>query len=295
MDFLVTGSNGFVGKNVTNYLRGKGADVRITPRCNFDLNDMAVCEWLVRDVKTIFHFAGFTGGAKILSETPNAYARNSILNINIMEAAHKAGVENFVFISSSVVYPEHALLSEENAHVGNPPNCYYGPGHMKRYGETLAMSYHFHTKPKMRCTIIRPGNIYGPHNKFGENANVLSATIRKVVDQDYPLVVWGDGEDLRDFIYIDDFIEGMMIACDSEEHMAWNVASGTLASVKDVLEIAMDWEDYHPEIVYDASKPSMIRRREIDTSRIERAGFKCKMCLEDGIAETIQWYKELRC
>tara|TARA_Y100000815_G_C12963353_1_gene357523 strand:- start:69 stop:554 length:486 start_codon:yes stop_codon:yes gene_type:complete len=155
--------------------------------------------------------------------------------------------------------------------------------------------YSKHIPDPMTCIVIRPANIYGPGDKFDfDKCHVTPATIRKVVDKHNPIKVWGDGEDVRDIIYIDDFIDGLVTVMENcNEYDVFNIGSNTAYSINEILDTCMGVENYDAPIEHISGKPSMIKKRYIDSSKMkDKFGWVAKTTLKNGIEKTIEWYKE---
>ena len=164
---------------------------------------------------------------------------------------------------------------------------------MMWYTEKLCETY---SKFGMECIVIRPSNIYGPGDKFDERAHVLPATIMKVVNGDSPLVVWGNGEDVRDFIYVDDFVDACKtIMKKVDKYSIWNVGSGVGTQVIDIVKLCQELENNNNEISYNRWAPTMIPIRLLDVSKIKNElGWEAKTSLRDGLEKTIRWYKNAK-
>ena len=147
----------------------------------------------------------------------------------------------------------------------------------------------------MKTVVVRPGNLYGPHDKFDwEKSKVIAALIRRAVEKHDPFVVWGDGMDLKDFLYIDDYIDGMLLAMEKMEGIQpINIASGIPITIRDVLGEILKSADYeNVDVQYDASKPTMIPKRLIDVTLAKKMlGWSPRISLHEGIKRTIEWYK----
>jgi GDP-L-fucose synthase len=146
--------------------------------------------------------------------------------------------------------------------------------------------------------VVRPSNAYGPHDKFDfGTSHVTAALIRRVVERHRPLEVWGTGDDIRDLIYIDDLIDGMLCAFERDEpYLVVNLASGTGSSVREILRTLLEVDDYRDaEVRFDPSKPRTIPVRLIDTGYAKRAlGFEARVDLREGLRRTVRWYRETR-
>lgn len=148
----------------------------------------------------------------------------------------------------------------------------------------------------MTTIIVRPGNLYGPYDKFDiEKSKVIASLIRKVVEKQNPINVWGDGEDLKDFLYIDDFIDGLnRIVFDFNEFDIINLASGKGITIKEILNLIIELESAESlKIEFDKSKPTMIPKRLINISKAKKLlNFNPKIEMKEGLYNTIKWYRE---
>ena len=144
-------------------------------------------------------------------------------------------------------------------------------------------------------SIVRPANVYGPRANFDpKNSMVVASLIKRAVDGQNPLVVWGDGSAIRDFIHCRDVAQGMMDAIENEVYTPINLGSGTGTSIKQLVEIIVNNLDTKPEVIFDTTKPSGDKLRILDTTKAKSNNIMPKITLENGIIETIQWYKEIR-
>jgi GDP-L-fucose synthase len=148
----------------------------------------------------------------------------------------------------------------------------------------------------MPCVVVRPSNIYGIYDDFDfATSHMMAATLRKVVERHNPIKIWGTGDDIRDLIYIDDFIEGLLLAAERIDSFdAVNIAQGKAYSLKEILRMALESEGYEgARIEYEPSKPSMIPIRLIDVSKARKLlNFTAKTDIQEGIAKTMSWYRQ---
>lgn len=308
---LVAGGTGFIGANLVKKLVSLGANVRSTHHKKYpviiddridyikcDLLNMNDCKKVVSDVNYVFMCAASTSGAAVIASTPLVHVTpNIIMNSQMLEASYHEGVTKFIFISSNAAYPPsgNIPIKEDEMFKGDPYDSYFGVGWMKRYTEILCRLYSEKLKNPMKTVVIRPSNIYGPYDDFDFNtSHVMAATIRKVVERHNPIEVWGDGNDIRDLIYIDDFIEATLLATEKIDNFdPINVGYGKGYSIKEILQMVIEIDGFdNATIIYNPSKPSMIPIRLVDTSKAESLlGFKPKTGIRDGIKKTIDWFK----
>jgi len=312
---LVTGGEGFIGKNLAIRLSELGARVTITAHkknqpefaytsrdsvnvfpCDLELQHD--CEIATADQDFVFHCAALSHGAKFIKENPIAMITPNLkMTAHLLDASYANNVEKFVFISSSVVYNDVGSKSvEEHETDQDPPNIYYHVGHMKRYGEVLCRTYCEKIKKPMKTVVVRPGNVYGHGDNFDpELSHVTASMIRRVATMQDPIDVWGDGDDIRDIIYIDDFINGLLLASEKlgDSYCPVNISQGKAISVKQILDILIGFEKYSPDVTFDASKPSMLKERHISNKKaLDTLGFAPKHSIEEGLEKTLSWYKE---
>lgn len=307
---LVTGGGGFIGGRLASELIRKGALVRATIHhkkpslplseiqyVETDLTLESECEKVVQGIDYVFMCAANTSGAAVIAKDPLEHVTaNVVMNAFMLNASYRAGVSKFIFISSSIVYPPTGNIPsrEDEAMIGEPYEAYFSAGWMKRYGELLCRTYSEKLRTPMATIVVRPSNVYGPFDKFDfERAHVTASLIRKVLEGQEPLEVWGTGEDVRDLIFIDDFIEGLLLAAAKlTTFNPINIASGTGYSIKDILNaIGRGAGRKIKQIVFDPSKPSMIPVRMMDVTKAQSLlGFKARTCLETGLKSTIDWY-----
>ena len=309
---LVAGGAGFIGVNVIYRLLSLGANVRATihrkeavirdERIDYvtcDLTRMDDCIKVVTDMDYVFLCAANTSGAAVIKSTPLVHVTpNILMNAQILEAAYFARVKKFIWLSSNAAYPpsDDRLVKEEEMFDGDPYDIYFGVAWMKRYTEILCRMYSEKLKNPMATVVLRPSNIYGPHDDFAfETSHVMAALIRRVVERHDPIEVWGTGNDVRDWIYVDDFIDAIMLAAEKiESYNPINIGLGKGYSIKEALQIILEVDGYtNAKIEYNPSKPSMIPIRLIDTTKAETIlGFKAKDGLREGIRKTIDWYRK---
>ena len=211
-------------------------------------------------------------------------------NINLASAAYENDVPGYLFASSVAVYKPAEILYEDDVWTTQPSKNDWFAGWAKRMGELQLEAYKL--QYNWNTAIVRPSNVYGPHDNFNPKTSLFMASvIRKFADKQDPIIVWGDGSQVRDFIYAEDAARGMLLAAEKGAGPV-NLCSGNPTSIKEVIEILARNSDYKPMIVYDTSKPAGDPKRLLDVSRLKDLGFKPKTTLEEGIAKTTKWYLE---
>ncbi|WP_413204348.1 NAD-dependent epimerase/dehydratase family protein [Rhodospirillum sp. A1_3_36] len=309
---LVAGGSGFLGSNLVARLARDGVGpIRATWRSRqphdppagvewvqADLRDAAVCERVVQGIDTVFLCAAHTSGAAVITGSPLSHVTpNVLINTLLLEAAHNAGVKRVVFLSTGSVYPDTkgVPVKEEDAFSAPPFDTYFAVGWMKRYTETLCRTYAEKIpKAPMSTVVIRPANVYGPGDKFGwKTSHVTAAQIRKVFERQNPIEVWGTGKDVRDVIFVDDFIEGVVRAARvAKPYLEVNIASGTGITVLDILHKAMEIEGHEAEVYCDPTKPSTVPILLFETGRAQtELGFTAKTSLAEGMERTFAWLR----
>lgn len=310
---LITGGSGLVGQNLTKKLIESGyTDLRVNLHIRgvreiydnvfytyHDLQTYDGCMIATLDVDVVIHAAASTSNAVDTVVDPLAHVTpNVAMNNFLIDAAWRNGVKHYIFISSNTVYPPKGdqPVVETDFLFDEPYPVYFPVGWMKRYAEVQCELYAKYLPRKMKCTVIRPANLYGPHDKYDFNkCHVTPATIRKVADQMNPIPIWGDGSELRDLLYIDDFVESLQVVIEKETEMfqVYNVGSNKVYSVLEVLEEMKKIANYDAPIEFISGKPSMIPTRKIDSNKIKNnLGWEAKTSLSEGLLLSYNWYNQ---
>ena len=310
-NILVLGGSGFIGSNLISALTEYSSNLKATylnnkPRIinsdiewiKADLTDPNVYKNLMPNIDYVFISSAYTRGASVIVNSPmDLVTQNIVMNSYIFDQCYKNNIEKLLFISSSVVYPEkeNNSMVETQSMTGNPPNIYFPVGWMKRYSEVLSRTYSENIKDGFKTVIIRPSNIYGPYDNFDpEESHVIPSLIRRVVNKEKPFEIWGNGKDQRDFIYIDDFIDGVINSFNTNfKYTELNLSANKNFSINDVLDTLFKIEDYYPKVKYDLSKPQTIKSRHISNEKASKLiAFNPKINLLNGLTKTIEWYKQ---
>lgn len=305
--YISGGRTGFLGTNFAIELLRRGAIVsaqslhpnkpsfftKPTRHLTEIICDLSIAAAIPEGTDYVVHCAAHTSGAHEMATNPVAQiTENVFINSHILDAAAKARVKKFVFISSSAVYPEFERpLKEEDAFLDDPPGSYFGPAWMKRYSEKLAEFYY--RWYGMEVLIIRPSNAYGPYSSFDRVAShVLPALIRKFVEKQNPIEVWGTPDVVRDFIYIDDFVRGVLLAFQMFSGFEiFNIATGSLQTIGEAVENISELTSYRGSYCFNSTKPMTIKQRNIDISKAKKAlNFSPEISFREGLEKTINWY-----
>ena len=302
---LVTGGTGMIGAQLVELILNRGASVRVVslddpsrahPRVEFlrgNLMDWDFCKEVTKGMDYVFHLAGVKGSTGIgRSKAASFFVSNLLMNTLVMEAARLAGVERFLYTSSIGVYPPVEVFVEDRAWDGPPHHADFYGGWAKRMGELQAEAYRLEYGWD-KIAIVRPANVYGPYDNFDpKTAMVVPALISRAAGGENPLVVWGDGSAIRDFIFARDCARGMLLALEKGANCTpINLGSGQGVSIRQLVETILRCFPNPPEVVWDTSKPSGQRIRVMDIGRAkEMLDFQPRTSLEEGVRETVEWY-----
>jgi GDP-L-fucose synthase len=240
----------------------------------------------------VFHLAGIKGSPAMTARKPASFFVPTLsFNTNMMEAARRSGVKRYLYTSTIGVSQPAEILREDDVWKTFPSENDRFAGWAKRMGELQAEAYRIEYGWD-NIAIVRPANVYGPSDNFDpRNAMVIPSLIRRALSGENPLVVWGDGTAIRDFIHCDDVAAGMLKVMESGTHDPVNLGSGTGVTVRDVVEMILKNLDPQPKIEWDITKPSGDKKRLMDVSRARALGFTPRISLEEGIRSTIAWYR----
>jgi len=287
---LVTGGKGMIGQALVKLIEKESPTyITIADLPKYDLRNRMDCWEICKNQDIVFHLAGIKGSPQRCMESPASFSVPMIqFNANMVEAAYNAGVEWFLYTSSVGVYHPAEVFVEDHVWGTLPSENDWYAGWAKRVGEMNVEAY-MKEHDWNRCSIVRPANVYGPHDNFGQWSMVVPSLIKKAMENDV-LEVWGDGSPIRDLIYAEDVARGMLHMVTNEVTEPVNLGSGTGITIKEVAEIIADYFDI--DIKWDTTKPMGDMKRLMSTERAEGYGFKPNVSLEDGIIKSIKWYKE---
>ena len=304
-NILIPGGSGMIGRELVNALLDKKCksitvvslddNVDLPKGVNYiksDLRYFKNCLKVCKDIDAVFSLIGIKGSPKMMKERPADFlVPNLQFNTNMMEAAMRSSVGWYLYTSSVGVYETEGVevLREDDVwKTFVSKNDWHG-GWAKRMGELQADAYSIQYK-RNNISIVRPGNVYGRYDNFdSENAMVIPSLVSKAVNsKNGRFSVWGDGRAERDFIHARDVARGMIYVVENKVTEPVNLGSGVAVPIKKIAEIISDITEN--EIVWDTTKPTGDSRRLFDMNRAKSYGFECKISLEDGIRDVVDWY-----
>ena len=301
--FCVTGGAGFLGSVVCRKLKERNAGVIFVPTIEkYDLVRLKSINEMMDDSKpdVIIHLAAQVGGIGANREHPaEFFYQNLIMGVQLMHEAWKRGVEKFVAIGTICAYPKFTPVpfKEENLWDGYPEETNAPYGLAKKMLLVQAQSYR--QQYGYNAIFLLPVNLYGPGDNFNpSSSHVIPALIRKCTearDQGVDeIVVWGDGSPTREFLYVEDAAEAILLAAERYNGSEpANLGSGYEISIKDLVTLIAKLTGFTGNVVWDSSKPNGQPRRALDTTRAwEFFGFKAQMPFEEGLRRTVEWFEQ---
>jgi len=302
---MVTGGAGFLGSYVVKTLESRGCTQIFVPRSvDYDLRQLEAVHRAFEDshADVVFHLAATVGGIGANQAYPGSFFYdNLVMGAQVMEVARQRNVEKFVSIGTVCAYPKFTPVPfrEENLWNGYPEETNAPYGLAKKMllvqGRAYRMQYGFN------AIYLLPTNLYGPGDNFDpDTSHVIPALIRKCMeakDQDRDeIVVWGDGSPTREFLYVADAAEAIVLASeryDGREPV--NLGSGMEISIRDLVGRIKALTGFEGRVVWDTNKPNGQPRRRLDTSRAKDLfGFEASTDFDEGLRRTIEWYREFR-
>jgi nucleoside-diphosphate-sugar epimerase len=307
---LVTGGSGLFGRALIDRLLGLGARVRAVATRPPSLPLPAAVELLTgsladpgfaalacRGMVGLFHCAGLRGSIAIQTrQACDLLAGNIAIDFNTLEAARRAEIARIVYVSTVTVHPPMAVYREELAWSANPHPGDQFVAWAKRMAEKLieAQTVQYGSA---NTAIVRPVNTFGPHDNFDPaTALVVAALIGRVLEGSGPLPVWGDGSAVRDFLYVEDAVEGLLLAyLRGLGQGAINLGTGRGVSIRELVETIVAVSGRDRTIEWDTSRPVGEPSKVADITRARTMlGFAPQVPLADGIARTMRWLRDFR-
>jgi GDP-L-fucose synthase len=297
---LVTGGGGFLGSHLVERLGSDGYDVFAARSADYDLTSMEDAERMFGDADPdlVFHLAAEVGGIGANRANPGRYwYANLTMGAHVLEQARLHETPKVVISGTVCSYPKFAPVPfrEEDLWGGYPEETNAPYGVAKKAVLVGAQAYR--EQYGLRSIFLLPTNLYGPRDNFDlETSHVIPALIRKMVEAEDEVVLWGDGSPTREFMYVDDCVEGFVLAAvryDGPEPV--NLGAGKEMSIRELAEVIADVTGYRGQIVWDTSKPGGQPRRSVDAGRArELFGFEARTRFRDGIERTVAWYRSNR-
>ena len=305
---VVTGGTGFIGTHYIEELLTRGArvitsihevpfkmyDDRITWLEDINLENLDDALKLLEGADYVIHSAGKICHPSNVANDFQVSLNQIKVITNVLEASYKSGVKGFVDVNSSTGYPDRRYpITEDEYWDDEPYISYYGYGWMRRYREKL-MEHTSHLTD-MKIGIARGTAIFGPHENFNlKTCHVIPALIKRVLSGEDPFVVWGSPDVVRDFLYVKDVVKGALLVLEKGESMRpYNLGYGSTITIGEIVDTILKVTGKNPKVEWDNSKPTTIPFRACSTDRISKElGFQPQYTFEEGIEETVKWYKE---
>ncbi|MBS3909166.1 MAG: GDP-L-fucose synthase [Actinobacteria bacterium] len=302
---IITGGAGFLGSYVVDKLKKRNCAEIFVPRSkDYDLVDNQAVKQLYADVKPdiVIHLAAVVGGIGANRVNPGKFFYdNLMMGVQLMEQGRLFGIEKFVALGTICSYPKFTPIpfKEKDLWNGYPEETNAPYGLAKKM--LLVQSQAYRDQYGFNSIFLLPVNLYGPRDNFDPNySHVIPALIKKCIDaienDDDEIIVWGTGSATREFLYVEDCAEGILLAAEHfNKSNPVNLGAGFEISIKDLVELIVELTSFSGRVMWDATKPDGQPRRCLDTTRAEREfGFKAKTDFEKGLKETIEWYGQLR-
>jgi len=299
---LITGAWGFVGRHLVKNLLEKRKiskkNLFLPKFKSFDLRKWESCQKAVKNQDIVIHLAARVGGIGLNREIPGEmFYDNLIMGAQLMEAARQAGVKKFVAIGTICSYPKFTKtpFREKDLWLGYPEETNAPYGLAKKM--LLVQSQAYREQYGFNSINLLPVNMYGPEDNFDpKSSHVIPALIKKVCEAKKKgkkyIDVWGTGKATREFLYVEDGAEGILLATERyEKSQPVNLGSGMEISIKNLVKLICKLTDFNGEIKWDSSKPDGQPRRLLDTSRAKKEfGFQAKTNFKQGLKATIDWF-----
>jgi len=298
MKILVTGGGGFLGSHLVERLEADGHDVYVARRAAYDLTKWDDAARLFEDAQPerVFHLAGEVGGIGANRVNPGRFwYANLMMGAHVLELSRKHGLGKLVIAGTVCAYPKFARVPfrEDDLWNGYPEETNAPYGVAKKAILVGAQSYR--EQYGLDSIFLLPANLYGPRDNFDlETSHVIPGLIRKMLDNPERVTLWGDGSPTREFLYVDDCVEGLVLAADRYDGgEPVNLGTGVEISIRELAEQIAELTGFAGEIEWDSSMPNGQPRRSLDASRAHKLfGFEAHTPLRAGLERTIAWYRE---
>jgi GDP-L-fucose synthase len=300
MRVLVTGGGGFLGSHLVERLENEGHDVVAARSSDYDLTSMEETARMFAEAapERVFHLAAEVGGIGANRANPGRYwYANLMMGAHVLEQARIRETPKLVIVGTVCAYPKFAPIpfSEDDLWDGYPEETNAPYGVAKKTVLVGAQAYR--EQYGVNAVFLLPTNLYGPRDNFDlETSHVIPALIRKMLDSEDEVVLWGDGSPTREFLYVEDCVEGLVLAADRYDGPEpVNLGAGKEISIRELAELVADVTGFEGRIAWDETKPGGQPRRSVDATRArELFGFEARTPLRDGIERTVAWYRSAR-
>ncbi len=312
---VIFGGSGFIGTNLLLKLsKNKRLEIHATyfSKKNFykikgvkyhkvDLSKSSskkIISNLLKNSHSVFMLAAISSGAKIIENDPiSQFTPNLKFNLEIIDQCYKYNVKKFIFISSNTVYPVSNFSMKENDVNYSFFEKYYMVGWMKLFTEIICNVYVNKIKnSNLEILVVRPSNLYGPYDKFSrEKSKVIAALIRKFNDKSLPIEIWGDGNDIKDFLYINDFCDALLHVYKNFKGLEiMNICSGKSIKLKTIINYLTKYFGLtKADLKYNINMPSMIPLRKMSGQKLKnKYNYKINYDVNSSLNKTIKWYQK---
>ena len=296
---LVTGGRGFMGTTLVNFLKKLNPSIIQTPSSvNYDLRFKKNCDKITQDIDIVFHLAAHVGGIGLNKEKPGElFYDNMLMGTYLMDESRKNGVEKFISLGTMCSYPKltQQPIKEDYLWDGYPEEVTSAYGLAKKM--QIVQSDAYKQQYNFNSITVFVTNLYGPFDNFeGEISHVIPSIIQKIWNAkkngDSYVELWGDGTPTRDFLYVDDAIDGLILAAENyDKTEPLNLGSGIEITIENIAKKIMEIMDVDIEIKWNTEMPNGPPRRCVSFEKAKNdIGFEPKTKLEDGLRRTINWY-----
>ena len=298
MRTLVTGGGGFLGSHLVARLEEEGDEVFVARRRDYDLTRYEDAERMFGDANPdrVFHLAAEVGGIGANRSNPGRYwYANLMMGAHVLELSRVHEVQKLIVAGTVCAYPKFTPVPfhEDDLWNGYPEETNAPYGVAKK--SILVGAQAYREQYDLDSIYLLPANLYGPRDNFDlDSSHVIPALIRKMVESSDEVVLWGDGTPTREFLFVDDCADGLLLAATRYNGGdPVNLGTGVETSIRELAELIAELTGFEGELTWDASMPNGQPRRQLDASRAEQLfGFRARTPLRDGLARTIAWYRD---